>query len=225
VRCKVLDLLRRRLSAAFPRGRCSATGAASRHTGGPPRPTTRPPQRSRHSSPIRFSPRAMFPEFPPGASNTRTSTSRSPHPASAVRPSRVDMPAVRPDGNAELSVLCCVLTLQARRVVLTATGGWSSGRLTALGVKGLALWIARYETCYRGAIVRDEAAFCASCGEAIMRPTTGRLARFCSAACRNAAYRRRRQQLPENAARAEPGGRYSLGQRLQLRGRRDTIGQ
>lgn len=79
----------------------------------------------------------------------------------------------------------------------------------------LPLWIARYETCYRGAIVRDDAAFCASCGEAIQRPTTGRLARFCSVACRNAAYRRRRQNLPEDAVRLRPGGRQTLIDRLE----------
>jgi hypothetical protein len=97
-------------------------------------------------------------------------------------------------------------------------------RLTALMVDDspLSLWIARYETCYRGAIVRDEAASCASCERAILRPTTGRLARFCSVACRNAAYRRRRQSLPENTERVRPGGRRPLSLRIP-NGRDDAI--
>jgi len=80
----------------------------------------------------------------------------------------------------------------------------------------LSLWIARYERCYRGTIVRNEIALCASCGGAILRPTTGRLARFCSVACRNAAYRRRKQNLPEDASRVSPGGRHSLLERMTL---------
>jgi hypothetical protein len=57
-------------------------------------------------------------------------------------------------------------------------------------------------------------AFCASCGEGLNCSARGRPRRFCSPACRNAAYRRRCQQLPEDVVRVAPGGRRPLRLRL-----------
>jgi len=56
--------------------------------------------------------------------------------------------------------------------------------------------------------------FCAACGSSLAKPPRGRMPRFCGVACRMAAYRRRRQELPETTPRwAGPRGRLCLSRR------------
>src|ERR1700730_14097075 len=54
---------------------------------------------------------------------------------------------------------------------------------------------------------------CLACGDPLSRSTSGRPPKFCSAACRQAAFRRRNRSLPLNTPRHPGGGRYSLRRR------------
>lgn len=58
-------------------------------------------------------------------------------------------------------------------------------------------------------------ALCASCAAELRQPGNGRPRRFCSAACRKAAFRRRAQALPEATPLTPRGGRLSLRRRVE----------
>ena len=58
-------------------------------------------------------------------------------------------------------------------------------------------------------------ATCVQCGRTLARRRTGRPARFCSNACRCAAYRRRERGLPEDLKRWRgPRGRLRLQEKV-----------
>jgi hypothetical protein len=64
-------------------------------------------------------------------------------------------------------------------------------------------------------LTKPKARLCVSCGVMLEKPPRGRMPRFCGAACRMAAYRRRRQKLSEKTPRWDrPRGRLRLS-RLQ----------
>lgn len=93
----------------------------------------------------------------------------------------------------------------------------ASTALVLLTAAGLASALVTRDAAKAAGRLRRPAARCRSCSERLQRRRgPGRPQRFCGSACRQAAYRRRRQRLPQDTVRVKPGGRLKLRSRLAM---------